>query len=398
VSQADNPGDPAVEPGALSALPPLIVMHLQSATPANPHGGWKPPPIAERPPPGPPPPQQRSRRLVAALLIGVLVSLVAVGVSRAMSSASSAAAPAVVPSTTTAPTTPTTAESPTTELPTTAPSSAPPTPTAPPTTAPPSAAPPPPTTPSAPSKTALPPISTPPAILLPPATPSIGVPDPATPRAVSPSASSTSLDLSALAAKVDPGLVDVNSQLSTPGLRAAGTGIVLGSSGRVVTNNHVIDEAISITVTDIGNGRTYPVTVVGRDSGHDIAVLQMQDASGLATALIGDSDKVALNEEVAAIGNAGGRGGTPTIAPGKVTALHQTVIVTDELAHSSQQLTGMIQVAADVQPGDSGGPLVNAAGEVVGVVTAGNARSGSQTVGEGLAIPINDAVAINNQF
>jgi S1-C subfamily serine protease len=215
---------------------------------------------------------------------------------------------------------------------------------------------------------------------------------------VSPGTSSTSLDLSALAAKVDPGLVDVNTQLSKPGLRAAGTGIVLGSSGRVVTNNHVIDDAVSITVTDIGNGRIYPVTVVGHDPGHDIAVLQMQGASGLATALIGDSDKVAVNDEVVAIGNAGGLGGTPSIAPGKVTALHQTVIVADELTHSSQQLTGMIQVAADVEPGDSGGPLVNAAGQVVGVVTAGNAKSGSQTVGEGLAIPINDAVAISNQF
>ena len=198
---------------------------------------------------------------------------------------------------------------------------------------------------------------------------------------------------------VDPALVDINTRLSKSNLQAAGTGIVLSSSGRVLTNNHVINGAISITVTDIGNGQTYPATVLGYDGTHDIAVLQLQGASDLATALIGDSGTVDVGDEIAAIGNAGGRGGTPSIAAGRITALHQTVTVRDDIAGSSQQLTEMIRVAADVQPGESGGPLVNSLGQVLGVVTAGpdRAQSGAADA-EGFAIPINDAIAISQQI
>jgi len=152
-------------------------------------------------------------------------------------------------------------------------------------------------------------------------------------------------------------------------------------------------------VTDIGNGQTYPATVVGYDRNHDVAVLQMQGASGLQTASIGDSDAVTVGDEIAAIGNAGGVGGTPSIAGGTVSALDQAVTVSDDTTGSSEQLSGLIQVAADVQPGDSGGPLVNTAGQVVGVDTAGSAGSRSQSSGgEGMAIPINDAIAISKQI
>ena len=193
--------------------------------------------------------------------------------------------------------------------------------------------------------------------------------------------------------------MDINTRLSKPNVQAAGTGIVLSPSGQVLTNNHVINGATSITVTDIGNGQTYPATVLGYDGTHDIAVLQLQGASGLVTAPIGDSDAVEVGEEIAAIGNAGGRGGTPSIAAGRVTALHQTVTVRDDITGGSQQLTGMIRVAADVQPGESGGPLVNAAGQIIGVITAGPDNSRSGPAGsEGLAIPINDAIAISQQI
>jgi S1-C subfamily serine protease len=212
-------------------------------------------------------------------------------------------------------------------------------------------------------------------------------------------ASNTSLDLSALAARVDPGLVNINTRLSKPNLQAAGTGIVLSSSGYILTNHHVINGATSISATNIGNGQTYPATVVGYDSTHDIAVLQLRNASGVPTAPIGDSNTVKVGDEVAAIGNAGGRGGTPSMAPGRVTALDQTVIVNDEFAGSSQQLSRLIRVAADVEPGDSGGPLVNTSGQVIGVVTAGYTGSPSQpTGGEGLAIPTNEAITISNQI
>lgn len=96
-------------------------------------------------------------------------------------------------------------------------------------------------------------------------------------------------DVAAIAAKVAPALADVNSTFGYQNASGAGTGIVLTSTGEVLTNNHVIDGATSTTVTDVGNGKTYSATVVGYDSTHDIAVLQLHGASGLRTAALGDS-------------------------------------------------------------------------------------------------------------
>ena len=213
--------------------------------------------------------------------------------------------------------------------------------------------------------------------------------------------SSTGLDLASLAAAVDPALVDINTELSTPNARAAGTGIVLDSSGVVLTNNHVISGATSIAATDIGNQQTYPATVIGYDRTHDIAVLQLQGATGLPTAQLADSSATAVGDTIAAIGNAGGRGGTPAITSGTISALNQTVTVSDDTTGTTEQLTGLIQIAANIQPGDSGGPLVNATGQVIGVDTAGSAGSryrSASSPGEGLAIPINDAIAISTQI
>ena len=154
------------------------------------------------------------------------------------------------------------------------------------------------------------------------------------------------IGLSALLASVAPGLVDINTRMGYQNGEGAGTGIVLSPSGEVLTNNHVINGATSINVTDIGNGQTYPATVVGYDRNHDVAVLQMQGASGLQTASIGDSNAVAVGDEIAAIGNAGGVGGTPSIAAGTVSALDQAITVSDDTTGSSEQLDGLIQVAA----------------------------------------------------
>ncbi|MEU4290209.1 trypsin-like peptidase domain-containing protein [Kribbella sp. NPDC026596] len=179
-------------------------------------------------------------------------------------------------------------------------------------------------------------------------------------------------DAASVAAKVSPGLVDVNTVLGYEGARAAGTGIVLTSDGEVLTNHHVIEGATSITVTDIGNGKTYTAGVVGYDEQHDIAVLKLKDASGLETAKTGDSDDVKLGDQVVGIGNAGGVGGTPSYAAGKVTGLNQSITATDESGQDPENLTGLIQTDANIQAGDSGGPLANAAGEVIGVDTAGS--------------------------
>ncbi|HEY5195732.1 MAG TPA: trypsin-like peptidase domain-containing protein [Solirubrobacteraceae bacterium] len=204
-----------------------------------------------------------------------------------------------------------------------------------------------------------------------------------------------------IASKVDPALVDINSTFQSEDAKGAGTGIVLTADGEILTNNHVVDLATSISVTDIGNGKTYPATVVGYDSSKDIAVLQLQGASGLQTAKIGDSSTAATGDPVVAIGNAGGTGGTPSTAAGSITALNQSITAGDDLDGSSEQLTGLIQTNADVQPGDSGGSLVNSSGEVIGVDTAaseGFSFRGGASASQGFAIPINQALALASQI
>src|SRR6266705_5716268 len=181
--------------------------------------------------------------------------------------------------------------------------------------------------------------------------------------------SSTVLTTSQIAARTDPGLVDVVTTLGYQHARAAGTGLVLTSSGEVLTNDHVIDGATSIKVTDVGNGRTYAASVVGYDKSDDIAVLQLKNASGLTTVSLGDSSQVKSGDKVVALGNAGGKGGAPSVAAGKVTALNQAITASDEGGGSAEHLTGMIETNANIQPGDSGGALVNAAGQVVGINT-----------------------------
>lgn len=214
------------------------------------------------------------------------------------------------------------------------------------------------------------------------------------------SASGGPSDVSAIAQKVDPGLVDVNSTFSYQSAAGAGTGIVLTSNGEILTNNHVINGATSISVTDVGNGKTYSASVVGYDDAKDIAVLQLQNASGLATASIGNSGNVSVGQPVVAIGNAGGVGGTPNSAGGSVTALNQAITASDELDGTNEQLSGLIAVNADVQSGDSGGSLVNASGQVIGMDTAASESYSLQSpnAGSGFAIPIDSALSLAQQI
>lgn len=226
----------------------------------------------------------------------------------------------------------------------------------------------------------------------------------------------------AVADKVEPGLVDVNSTLGVQGFEGAGTGMVLTPNGEVLTNNHVVEGATSISVTDIGNGKTYRASVVGYDRNEDVAVLQLQGASGLATVTPADSSKVQVGDPVVGIGNAGGTGGAPSVAPGTVTALNQPVDAQDQATGSTEHLEGLIQVDANIQEGDSGGALANAEGQVVGMNTAASAGfqfggrggrgggfgggfggglggNGQQSQSAtGFAIPINQALGIAKQI
>ncbi|HTZ09876.1 MAG TPA: trypsin-like peptidase domain-containing protein [Acidimicrobiales bacterium] len=212
---------------------------------------------------------------------------------------------------------------------------------------------------------------------------------------------STSLpaDAATVAAKVDPGVVDITTRLGYESGEAAGTGMVLTSSGYVLTNNHVVDGATSITVTDVGNGQTYSATVVGTDASADVAVIKLQGASGLRTVHLGNSSSLSVGQALTAIGNAGGVGGTPSVAGGSITALDQSITATDESDQSTEQLSGLIQTDATLQPGDSGGPLVNAKGLVVGMDTAASTGFEFQSgQSEGFSIPINEADAIAKQM
>jgi S1-C subfamily serine protease len=216
---------------------------------------------------------------------------------------------------------------------------------------------------------------------------------------------STTLTTAQVASKVDPGLVDVVSTLGYQNGEAAGTGQVLTSTGEVLTNNHVIDGATSIKVTDVGNGRTYTAKVVGYNKTKDVAVLQLQNASGLQTVSL-SSAGVQSGQKVVALGNAGGKGGTPSVATGTVTGTGKTITASDESAGNAEQLQGLIETNAGIQPGDSGGPLVNTQGQVVGMDTAassgisttGFGSQSQQTATQAFAIPITEATSIASQI
>ena len=209
------------------------------------------------------------------------------------------------------------------------------------------------------------------------------------------------VDASSIAKRVDSGLVDINVTLNG-NEEAAGTGMVLTSNGEVLTNNHVIEGATSISVTDVGNGKTYGARFVGYDRTSDVAVLRLENASGLKTVSLGKSSGVSTGEAVVGIGNAGGSGGTPSYAGGSVVALDQSITASDQGDGTSENLTGLIETDADIQPGDSGGPLVNSSGKVIGIDTAASAgfsfEQGGSSTTQGFSIPIVTALKIADEI
>ncbi len=200
----------------------------------------------------------------------------------------------------------------------------------------------------------------------------------------------------AIVSKVKPGLVIIDTTLQYNSEAAAGTGMVINADGLVLTNNHVIDDSTKITATVVSTGRTYTATVVGYDKTGDVALIQLQNPSGLATVPIGNSSSARPGEAVVAMGNAEGRG-TITATPGHVTALNQTITASEQGGSTaSETLSGMIQTNADIAPGDSGGPLASTVG-VIGMDTAGN-DAGDQQAPAGFAIPINTALSVARQI
>lgn len=152
----------------------------------------------------------------------------------------------------------------------------------------------------------------------------------------------------------------------------AGSGMIVDSSGIVVTNYHVVEATSEVTVTLATTGKSYPATVLGADATNDIAVLQLKGASRLDTVKF-DDDTLALGDQVSAVGNANGQGFLSR-ANGVVTDLATTVRVSDETSPwGASTLRDVIQTTAPAVPGDSGGPMFDAEGEVVGMTSAGTA-------------------------
>jgi len=206
-------------------------------------------------------------------------------------------------------------------------------------------------------------------------------------------------DWNQVAATVNVGVVDIYSRMD--GGIGAGTGMILTADGAVLTNSHVVDGAENINVTLVTTGDTYRAYMVGNDPVNDVAVIRLEGASGLTPIPLGDSGTVQRGDPVVAIGNAGGRGGAPSVSPGKVVALDQTITASEMDGSNRRRLTNTIQVDANVQSGDSGGPLVAADAKVIGmnaaasVGTSGRQRS---TRHEGYAIPINKALEIGRSL
>ena len=200
------------------------------------------------------------------------------------------------------------------------------------------------------------------------------------------------LDVAAVVAAVEPSVVSIETEIAVRSRRGigtgsgAGTGVVL-DDGLILTNAHVVDRASGVTVTGI-DGRTRRATIVAGDTAADLAVLHVDDATGLVPANLGSDDSVAVGDDVVAIGNALALEGGLTVTRGIVSALDRSIEA------GTGTLTGLVQTDAAISSGNSGGALVNADGHVIGINTAVAASGGPVTASNiGFAISIDHAMA-----
>ena len=203
-------------------------------------------------------------------------------------------------------------------------------------------------------------------------------------------------DIQSILASVLPAVVSIDTS-SFRGVGAvgsyvqgAGTGMIIKSSGVILTNNHVIEGAQTVTVTLYGQVKQFPAKIIGTDAVKDIALVQVEGAGhSLPTVSFGNSDAAQQGDGVLAIGNALALAGGPTVTEGIVSALDRSLVATTDNG-TSENLTGLIQTDAPINPGNSGGPLVNSSGQVVAmntaVATSSQGNAPAQNVGFAIAI------------
>lgn len=200
----------------------------------------------------------------------------------------------------------------------------------------------------------------------------------------------TAMDVSDVVAKLRPSVVEIATESVSSGnsifgqyiSQGAGSGVIYSADGYIITNNHVIDGASSITVKTM-DGTEYPATLIGTDPQTDIAVIKV-DATNLTPAAIGDSDAIQVGEATIAIGNPlGSLGGTVTT--GIISAVGREITINNETMT-------LLQTDAAINPGNSGGGLFDVSGNLIGIVNAKNASS--EIEGLGFAIPISDVTNV----
>ncbi|MFH0176256.1 S1C family serine protease [Streptomyces cacaoi] len=236
--------------------------------------------------------------------------------------------------------------------------------------------------------------------------------------------SSKTGDVATIAAAVSPSVVEVSATLSNG--TSTGSGVIITSGGEIITNNHVISGATSIKVST-SDGKSYTAKVVGTDSKKDLALIKLENASGLKAATLGNSDGVKVGDTVVAIGSPEGL--TGTVTSGIVSALSRDVTVSTDESQSQSQGQGSqggdgswpfqfggqqfngdtgtstttykaLQTDASLNPGNSGGALIDASGNIIGInsamysaATDSSSSSDAGSVGLGFAIPINTVKA-----
>ena len=191
-----------------------------------------------------------------------------------------------------------------------------------------------------------------------------------------------------IAARVLPSVVSIETMSKDGG--GSGSGFVIDPNGYLLTNNHVVADALTIKVI-LNDGREFAAKILGRDESYDLAVLKIK-VTGLKALQFGDSDKVQVGDSVIAFGSPLGLSGTVT--QGIISAKDRPVTAGDD--NSSTSFISALQTDAAINPGNSGGPLVDATGAVIGVnsaIASLGSSLGSQTgsIGLGFAIPINQA-------